>query len=314
MSLDWQVLQTLIDASPDGVMVCDAKTPGYPVVYANRAFEDLSGYSAAELHGKNFYLLHREETQQEQDGLNLLRSAMHEGVACRALLRNQRKDGTPFLSELQLLPIRDGHGQLTHFASFHRPGSTTVAPTIGEQPTDPMLNTQRLLAYVRDDKLTGLLRRSYFEDLLRRDFALAQRESKSLTVLVFGIDHADAYREVFGAAGAEQTFKRVARTIAACFRRNSDLCARWEDTEIVAASMSTPVEKVSQLAELVMSRVRDLAIHHPRSANSRFVTISAGVVTQVPQRNATAEQFIARALQALGQARSQGTQRISQSA
>lgn len=310
MSLDWQILQTMIDASPDGVVVCDATAAGYPVMYANRAFEALSGYSAGELHGKNFDHLHQAQPQQE--ALHLLRAALQEGLACRVTLCDQRADGTPFLNDMQLLPIRNAQGELTHFASFHRTGN--AAASSSEAPSDPLLNTQRLLAYVRDDKLTGLLRRSYFEDLLRRDFALAQRESKVLTVLVFGIDHAESYREVFGASGAEQTFKRVARTVAACFRRNSDLCARWEDTEIVTATMTTPPDKAAQLAELVMARVRDLAIHHPRSSNSRFVTVSAGVVSEVPQRTATAEQFIARALQALGPARNRGTQRVSLSA
>jgi len=65
------------------------------------------------------------------------------------------------------------------------------------------------------------------------------------------------------------------------------------------------------LAELVMGRVRDLAIHHPRSGASRFVTISAGVVSEAPPRGATPEQFIARGLIALGQARNQGTHRVS---
>jgi diguanylate cyclase (GGDEF)-like protein/PAS domain S-box-containing protein len=307
VSLDWLVLQNIIDASPDGVVVCDAASSGWPVVYANRSFEQLTGYSSNELLGHSLGLLQRSESAEQ---LNMLRAALHEGIACRVVLHNYRKDGTPFLNELQLVPIRDSQGKLTHFVSFHRPGLATAA-TIGEPQPDPMLNTQRMLAYVRDDKLTGLLRRSYFEDLLRRDFALTQREGKTQTVLVFGIDHADAYREVFGPAGAEQTFKRVARAVAACFRRTSDLCTRWEDTEIVAASMSTAPEQAQRLAELVMGRVRDLAIHHPRSAASRFVTISAGVVAAVPPRGATPEQFIARGLIALGQARNQGTHRVS---
>lgn len=308
MSLDWQVLQALIDAAPDGVAVCDAKAAGYPVIYVNSAFEALTGYGADQLHGRALSVLNGEA----HDESNLLNAALREGVACRVVLRNQRKDGTPFLSEVQLLPIHGRDGQLTHFASFHRLASGIAAGM--EPPTDPMLNTQRLLAYVREDKLTGLLRRSYFEDLIRRDFALAQREGKALTVMVFGVDYADAYREVFGAAGAEQTFKRVARTIAACFRRNSDLCARWEEPEVIAASMTTPLDKAGEFADLVISRVRDLAIHHPRAAGSRFVTISAGIVAEVPTRDATAEQFIARALQALAQVRNQGAQRISRSA
>jgi diguanylate cyclase (GGDEF)-like protein/PAS domain S-box-containing protein len=309
VSLDWLVLQNIVDASPDGVVVCDATRPGWPVTYVNRSFEQLTGYSSSELQGKSLSLLQRGEGAKED--LTMLSAALREGIACRVVLHNYRKDGAPFLNELQLIPIRDSQGRLTHFVSFHRPGLASVAATIGEPQPDPMLNTQRMLAYVREDKLTGLLRRSYFEDLLRRDFALTQREGKTQTVMVFGIDHAAAYREVFGAAGAEQTFKRVARAVAACFRRTSDLCTRWEDTEIVAASMSTPPEQAQRLAELVMGRVRDLAIHHPRSGASRFVTISAGVVSEAPPRGATPEQFIARGLIALGQARNQGTHRVS---
>ena len=309
MSLDWQVLQTMIDASPDGIVVCDASDHHWSVVYVNRAFEQLCGYSAAELRGRNLNFL--QQGENEQEGLAVLRGALHEGLPCRITLRNYRKDGTPFANEMHLVPIRNHDGRLTHFASFHRAGFANDPATLREVPEDAMLNTQRMLAYVRDDKLTGLLRRSYFEDLLRRDFALTQREAKAHTVFLFGIDQAAAYRDVFGAQGAEQTFKRIARTVAGCFRRSTDLCARWEDSEIVVASMSVDPVQAQKLADMVLTRVRDLAIHHPRSPGNRFVTISAGVVSEVPAQRATSAQFIARALVALRQARTLGVQRTS---
>jgi len=309
VSLDWQVLQTLIEASPDGVVVCEANAHHWPVVYVNRAFEQLCGYSAAELHGRNLSLL--QQGENEQEGLSVLRGALAEGTACTVTLRNYRKDGTPFVNEMQLTPIRNHDGRLTHFASFHRVGFAHAPASLHEVPADPMLNTQRMLAYVRDDKMTGLLRRSYFEDLLRRDFALTQREGKAHTVFLFGIDQAVAYKEAFSDAGAEQMFKRIARTVAGCFRRSTDLCARWEETEIVVASMSVDPEQAQRMAEIVLSRVRDLAIHHPRSPSARFVTVSAGVVSEVPGQRATSAQFIARALVALRQARTLGVQRVS---
>lgn len=309
MSLDWQVLQTLIDRSPDGIAVCEAGDHRWPVIYVNPAFEQLCGYPAAELLGRNLSFL--QQSENEQEGLSVLRGALGEGTACRVTLRNYRKDGTAFVNEMQLVPIRNHDGRLTHFASFHRVGFASEPATLQDVPADPMLNTQRMLAYVRDDKMTGLLRRSYFEDLLRRDFALTQRESKSHTVFLFGIDQAAAYREVFGEQGAEQTFKRIARTVAGCFRRSTDLCARWEETEIVVASMSVDPEQAKKLAEVVLTRVRDLAIHHPRSPGIRFVTVSAGIVSETPGQRATSAQFIARALVALRQARTLGVQRVS---
>jgi len=309
VSLDWQVLQNLIDASPDGIVVCDLNDHRWPVVYVNRAFEHLCGYSAEELRGRNLAFL--QQTENEQEDLSVLRGALAEGSPCRVTLRNYRKDGTPFVNEMQLLPIRNHDGRLTHFASFHRVGFANAPATLHEVPADPLLNTQRMLAYVRDDKITGLLRRSYFEDLLRRDFALTQREAKPHTVFLFGIDQAVAYKETFSETGAEQMFKRVARTVATCFRRSTDLCARWEESEIVVASMSVAPDQAQKMAELVLGRVRDLAIHHPRSPGSRFVTISAGIVSEVPPQRATSAQFIARALVALRNARAMGLQRVS---
>jgi diguanylate cyclase (GGDEF)-like protein/PAS domain S-box-containing protein len=296
VSLDWLVLQSLIDASPDGVVVCDARGGKWPVVYCNGSFEQLTGYRSSEIQGRPLAFLQQGEDTQE--GLTLIRAALREGVACRTVLRNYRKDGSPFVNEMQLIPIRDQQNKLTHFASFHRVGSERSAATIGEAATDAMLSTQRLLAHVREDKQTGLLRRSYFEDLLRRDFSLAQREQKLLTLIAFEIDHANAYREVFGPSGAEQTFKRVARTVSGCFRRASDLCARWEDSQIVAATMTADATQSQRLAETVASRVRDLAIHHPR-AMSRYVTVSFGVVSAIPDPKDNASQFIVRALQGL---------------
>jgi diguanylate cyclase (GGDEF)-like protein/PAS domain S-box-containing protein len=295
VSLDWLVLQNLIDASPEGVVVC-AAVGGWPVVYANHAFEQLTGYRSSELQGRGLSFLQQGEDQQ--DGLSLIRAALREGVACRTVLHNYRKDGSPFINELQLVPIRDQQGKLTHFASFHRVGSAQSAVSIGDAATDTMLSTQRMLAHVREDKQTGLLRRSYFEDLLRRDFSLAQRDQKTITLMVFEIDHANTYRDVFGPSGAELTFKRVARTIAGCFRRASDLCARWEDSQIIAAALTTDEAQAQRMAESIASRVRDLAIHHPR-APSRYVTVSFGVVSAVPEQPDNASQFIVRTLHAL---------------
>lgn len=312
MSLDWLVLQTLIDAAPDGVAVCEVAGGQWPVTYVNRAFEQLTGYAADELIGKNLTLLQRDDRAQE--GLQLIRGALRNGIACRTVLRNYRKDGTLFMNELQLQPIHNNQGHITHFASFNRAGSESVGATIGEMQTDATLTTQRLMAYVREDKFTGLLRRSYFEDLLRRDFAVAQRTGKSMAVMLFGIDQADAYRDIFGQSGAEQTFKRIARTVAGCFRRASDLCARWEDAEIITASLAMEPGQLQQFAETVLGRVRDLAIHHPRSPASRYVTISAGMVLLTPQPNSTVEDLIGRATQALRKARSEGIQRISTAA
>jgi diguanylate cyclase (GGDEF)-like protein len=224
------------------------------------------------------------------------------------IVRNTRADGTVFFNDITLVPLRDAEGKLTHFASFHREGVGQLKP----EPTaaDPVLSTQTMLAYVRDDKLTGLLRRSYFEDLLQRDWGLAQRESRRLTLIAFDLDFFDQYRDVFGRQGADQCFRRIARVIAGCFRRSTDLCGRLDDDQVIALTVGMEDVDANKFAESILSRVRDLAIHHPRSSISRYVTISAGVATTVPGADASKDQLIGAVLGALRRAKDLGRNRV----
>ncbi len=58
--------------------------------------------------------------------------------------------------------------------------------------------------------------------------------------------------------------------------RASDLCGRFDEDQIAAVTTGLDLAQASKLAEAVLGRVRDLAIHHPRSNVSRYVTASAG--------------------------------------
>jgi diguanylate cyclase (GGDEF)-like protein/PAS domain S-box-containing protein len=311
-SIDPGLFTGFLEACPDGVVICDVRSSDTPAVYVNRAFEQLSGYRAAELVGRNMRFLHGEDCDQE--GLSRIRLALKEGVAAQVTLRNYRKDGTLFWNEVRLVPMRDAAGQISHFASFHREVGERLRPDIKTdqraETRDPASNTQTMLAYLRDDKLTGLLRRGYFDELLKRDLGLAQREARTLSLFMFDPDFFEPYRELFGRPGADQSLRRIGRTIGACFRRASDLCVRFDDTRIVALCIGMDAEHATKHADVVLSRVRDLAIHHPRSAVSRFLTMSAGVVTLVPPRDFDSEKLITAAQNALQKARDDGRNRV----
>ncbi|MEO8124712.1 MAG: PAS domain S-box protein, partial [Burkholderiales bacterium] len=109
-----RILQRALEA--DGAMpvcVVDARRDDQPLIYVNSAFERLTGYRRHELLGRNCRLLQGEETKQP--GLDTLRSALDAGRACTVTLRNVRRDGSAFVNELHIAPVRDASGQLTHF-------------------------------------------------------------------------------------------------------------------------------------------------------------------------------------------------------
>jgi diguanylate cyclase (GGDEF)-like protein/PAS domain S-box-containing protein len=96
-----------------GVVVTDARRADNPIVFVNRTFETITGYTSAEVVGKNCRFLQGGE--DDQPGLSALRAALASGEGIKVLLRNRRKDGAPFFNELSLTPIRDDSGDLTHF-------------------------------------------------------------------------------------------------------------------------------------------------------------------------------------------------------
>src|SRR5262245_37516558 len=307
MSVDSNLLRILVESAPAGVAICEARSGDWHVVFVNAALEQLTGYPADSLLGRNLRFLQADD--RDQEGLARIRTALRERTVCQTTLRNYRRDGTMFWNEVTLMPLRDSQGEVTHFASFHRDVGERVRPDLRGENRDPSLNTQTMIAYLRDDKLTGLLRRPYFEELVKRDWGLAQRESRRLSFLVFDLDHFSQYKEVFGRQGADQSFRRISRVIGGCFRRASDLCGRFDEDQIAALTTGLDLAQASKLADAVLARVRDLAIHHPRSNVSRYVTASAGVVSLVPAHDAPPSRVYDSALRALKDAKELGRNR-----
>ncbi len=102
-----------IAASSNGITICDATKPDFPIIYANNKFLELSGYSESEILGRNCRFLQGADNDQEV--VNEIRHALKNGLECRVSLRNYRKDGTMFWNDLSLYPVRDTSGRVTHY-------------------------------------------------------------------------------------------------------------------------------------------------------------------------------------------------------
>jgi sigma-B regulation protein RsbU (phosphoserine phosphatase) len=102
-----------IEASSAGIIITDARQKNNPIIYANPAFAQMTGYSREELIGLNPRILQGPETDPE--AINSIRNALREMQPCLITLRNYRKDGTSFWNELFISPVRDSQGNLTHY-------------------------------------------------------------------------------------------------------------------------------------------------------------------------------------------------------
>ena len=300
---DWTtaVFRGVIDAAPEGIVICAASGIDHPVVYLNAAFERLTGYAAAELLGTDLRAL--QGSDREQEGRTRLRQALNDGAGTRALLRNYRKDGSQFWNEIFLEPVRDAAGTLTHFVGFHR--------DVGERERAAGARAAvGLPTWMREDRFTGLYTRNYFEELLRHDWQVARREERLLTVMMFDVDALDAYVDTFGRQAGDACIRRLAGVISACFRRGADLVARWEGGTLIALARSTGPAALEGFAHMITQRVLDQCIHHPRAGAGKYVTVSVSVASLMPTVRLQPEDLLRGAERALQRARASQTGRI----
>ncbi|MFV8833637.1 chemotaxis protein CheB [Aquisalimonas sp.] len=113
-----------LDASVNGILIADAADPDLPIVYANPAFERITGYPTDEVLQRNCRFLQGSETDTE--ALDVVRDALRNGTSARVMLRNYRKDGSAFWNDLSIFPVHDEHEHLTHFVGIQEDATKRV--------------------------------------------------------------------------------------------------------------------------------------------------------------------------------------------
>ncbi|MCF7967640.1 MAG: PAS domain-containing protein [Methylococcaceae bacterium] len=108
-----QVLTTILNHCVNGVTLSDPDQEDSPIIYANEAFERLTGYSQEEIIGRNCRFLQGSDKVQPQ--LDVLRQALAKHEGCSVTLRNYRKDGSLFHNRLEITPLYDNKGALLYY-------------------------------------------------------------------------------------------------------------------------------------------------------------------------------------------------------
>jgi PAS domain S-box-containing protein len=99
--------------------------PGPRIVFVNQAFTKTTGYSMEEITGKTPRILQGAETDRLV--LNQLRHALSQGKPFQGEIINYHKDGTEYKVQMYCSPLRNDHGEITHFMSIQRPSKLEQA-------------------------------------------------------------------------------------------------------------------------------------------------------------------------------------------
>ncbi|KPQ22897.1 MAG: PAS domain S-box [Halomonas sp. HL-48] len=112
------LLERMVDASEDGIVVAEQEGDENILIYVNKGFERLTGYSADEILYRDCRFLQNED--RDQDPLNAIREALSAGLPSREVLRNYRKDGTMFWNELSITPVFDEDDHLMYYIGVQK--------------------------------------------------------------------------------------------------------------------------------------------------------------------------------------------------
>ncbi|MCY1398336.1 Blue-light photoreceptor [compost metagenome] len=119
-----RLLQRMVDASNDGIVVAEQEGDDTILIYANAAFERLTGYQANDILYRDCRFL--QGTDRDQPARELIRQALQSGTPCRHVLRNYRKDGSAFWNELSITPVYNENNKLMYFIGTQKDVSQQV--------------------------------------------------------------------------------------------------------------------------------------------------------------------------------------------
>ncbi|WP_379964420.1 PAS domain S-box protein [Epilithonimonas sp. UC225_85] len=102
-----------LNSAKSGIIITDNRQPDNPIIYCNKAFEDITGYSHNEIIGHNCRFLQAQDKSQPER--QIIKDAVMNGAECKVEIRNYRKNGTLFWNELIISPVKDSDDSVTHF-------------------------------------------------------------------------------------------------------------------------------------------------------------------------------------------------------
>jgi diguanylate cyclase (GGDEF)-like protein/PAS domain S-box-containing protein len=195
-------------------------------------------------------------------------------------------------------------------------GEIDGAVAITRDVTEQKVLEEKLEALAIEDGLTGLANRRRFDERLSEEWARAQRERTSLSLLIVDLDHFKAYNDAYGHVAGDSCLRAVARILAEEAERAGDVAARYGGEEFAILMPNTDSAGCTRIGERVRSALRKAAIPHALNPPFNVVTASLGGAACRPgsDRSTCPTSLIEAADRALYVAKDQGRDRLAMSA
>jgi diguanylate cyclase (GGDEF)-like protein/PAS domain S-box-containing protein len=273
--------------------VVDGDGAEQPIIFANAAFEQRTGYRRADVIGRSMRILHGPETDQAE--VARIVGAMARKEAVTAELVNYTKAGEPYWVEMEMVPFSGEGGRNTHWVF--------VARDITERRK--FANDIHRLAFF--DVLTGLPNRRLLMDRLERLLAQAHAGAGFGALMFIDLDHFKYINDARGHATGDALLKHAAERLSRLVRKD-DTVARLGGDEFVVllAHLGHDFEAATAGALGVAEKVR-LALTSDFDIDGQQYNSSASIgVALLPHAGQSAHDVLREADTAMYRAKNSG--------
>ncbi len=203
-----RLFTTGLEAAINGIFITNRAGT---IEWANQAFCRMCGWTRSEVIGRNPRFL--KSGQQEGEFYQTMWSTILAGETWSATTIERRRDGSLYVAEQTVTPIKDFRGDIAHFVAVH-------ADVTAMRETE-----ERLHHMAQYDTLTDLPNRALFFDRLSLSLAVARRNHHSVALLYLDLDHFKILNDSFGHRIADSVLQQVAVRLRRA-TRESDTVAR----------------------------------------------------------------------------------------
>jgi diguanylate cyclase (GGDEF)-like protein/PAS domain S-box-containing protein len=249
-----------LDASSEAVFIARCENDLHLIEYINPAFEKITGLSSKQAMEKDLLVV-QEQIGNKQD-LIKIQDALQKKRPGHAITHNTRLDGSKFWSDLHVAPVRDEHGNTTHFVGIQNDISESMSH-------------QSILEYqANHDALTGLPNRHLLNTRLQQAISAAKRSPHLMALVFVDLDHFKFVNDTLGHDVGDIVLTTIAKRLTSCLR-DADTAARSGGDEFLLILVD---HESTESISAVIRRVLEV-IAQPIIANEQnlYITCSIGI-------------------------------------
>jgi len=223
------------------------------------AFCEISGYSRQELIGNNHSIVRHRDMPVSI--YKELWGSITRGQTWQGEIKNKKKNGDYYWVHAYISPVCDEQGNITGYTA------------IREDITNKKLAEELSIT----DELTSLFNRRHFNNLFPQELARAEREKKTIVLMIIDVDYFKPYNDNYGHQQGDNALRAVSGVLKNTLRRAGDFTFRIGGEEFGVIVTVDDSDAAYAIAEKLRKAVEDLGLEHAYSEVAACLTISIGM-------------------------------------